>query len=220
MEQGAWIAVWLQFGRLNPWIAAASDPPFTEHSFTHCSSDAELLDYLEAGNWSCGQAFWRGELCFMELADAGDKWLVLRGAVPLLKSVPCRWIIKHRGRDTMLELLEHYRTEEPEHLETLMKLSKKFSRHSLVGYIVGECDDSVYFKDHYQYQITTPRGELHIYSGDPSPNNVTIFGKKTDQEYWTPLQLDDDAQSYWDWLRETSIAFHVEEYYHGDGYFE
>ncbi len=118
MAESTRIAIWLGVGRRNPWIASAADPPFSEKSFTHCAGDGELLDYLAAGNWSVGQAFYRGNLCFIEQAEAGDEWLVARGALPF-ESVSARWIIRNRGRDAMQELLERYRRATDDQLLTL-----------------------------------------------------------------------------------------------------
>lgn len=93
-----------------------------------------------------------------------------------------------------------------------------FSRNSLSQFIIGDGTDSTYYNDDYQYQVTTPRGELHIYTGDPEPANVPIFGKKTNQKTWIPLQLDDDAQHYWDYLRASGIAFFLLEKPDYEGY--
>lgn len=76
------VATWLTIGRANPWIAEAWDPPFSDRSFVACLSTWSLANRLADGNWSLGQAFYVGPLCFIQQVDGGDEWMVLRGALP------------------------------------------------------------------------------------------------------------------------------------------
>jgi hypothetical protein len=79
----SWISIWLRLGKQNPWIRQASDPPFNTQSFHACLSDDELLDKFEQSNWCIGQAFYRGDLCFIQQSvDAGGEWLAIKQDVP------------------------------------------------------------------------------------------------------------------------------------------
>src|SRR6202042_1564420 len=66
---------WLKLGKQYPWIKEAEDPPFNTQSFQECQTDKELLEKFEHGNWSLGQAFYVGNLCFINQVDGGDEWL-------------------------------------------------------------------------------------------------------------------------------------------------
>ncbi|OPL12656.1 MAG: hypothetical protein AVO34_06885 [Firmicutes bacterium ML8_F2] len=78
-EVKAMLQEWLGIGRTNPWIKEAADPPFTEKSFYRCLCLDELMEKLEHGNWCLGQAFYLGNLCFINQVEGGDEWLVIRG---------------------------------------------------------------------------------------------------------------------------------------------
>jgi hypothetical protein len=73
-----WIPVWLRIGRENPWIAEAWDPPFSERSFHECKTVDELIEKLDHGNWCLGQAFYLGDVCFINQVNGGDEWLVIK----------------------------------------------------------------------------------------------------------------------------------------------
>ena len=60
------IVKWLDIGKKNSWIREASDPPFNTQSFCRCRSDEELLDKFANGCWCVGQAFYIGDLCFVQ----------------------------------------------------------------------------------------------------------------------------------------------------------
>lgn len=72
------VGVWLEIGRCNPWIRAAWDPPFDRRSFFEAADLDALEERLEHGNWSLGQAFHLGELCFINQVNGGDEWLTIR----------------------------------------------------------------------------------------------------------------------------------------------
>jgi len=85
------IETWLRLGRLNPWIRGASDPPFTEASFHHCKSLAELQERLANRNWAVGHAETYKDACFIQQvtpgdpsqsSNCGDEWLVIRYGYP------------------------------------------------------------------------------------------------------------------------------------------
>lgn len=67
---------WLKAGKDNVWISQAWDPAFNLESFHHCINPTELLIYILHGNWSLGQAFTLGHLCFINQVDGGDEWAV------------------------------------------------------------------------------------------------------------------------------------------------
>jgi hypothetical protein len=73
-----WMPAWLKIGRNNLWIKDACDPPFDERSFTACGSVDDLIAYFNHGNWSLGQAFYLGDICFIQQVGGGDEWLVIK----------------------------------------------------------------------------------------------------------------------------------------------
>jgi hypothetical protein len=81
----------LRLGLLNPWIAGAWDPPFTEASFHHCATADELRDRLANRNHEVGYALTYQDACFIQQAtpgdesvssNCGDEWLVIRHGCP------------------------------------------------------------------------------------------------------------------------------------------
>lgn len=105
MEQHQHLQSWLKIGRNNPWIKGAWDPPFTDTSFHECADMDELMEKFEHGNWSLGQAFVLGDVCFIQQVDGGDEWLTITEDVPF-ESVSFKRIIETRGRDHAVALLE------------------------------------------------------------------------------------------------------------------
>jgi hypothetical protein len=71
----------------NPWIRQANDPPFDTQSFCPCVHD---------DNWTLGQAFFRGDLCFVQQVDGGDEWLAIKQDMPF-ESISFRRIIQTQG---------------------------------------------------------------------------------------------------------------------------
>ena len=53
---GPYLAYWLKAGHANPWIAAASDPPFSAQRFTAFDTDEDALAFILHGNWALGEA--------------------------------------------------------------------------------------------------------------------------------------------------------------------
>ena len=72
------VATWLAIGEANRWIRRACDPPFTRECFVECADAAELAERLAHGNWCLGQAFFLGDLCFIQQVGGGDEWLVIK----------------------------------------------------------------------------------------------------------------------------------------------
>jgi len=104
----SWIPTWVKLGKKNPWIRPANDPPFNTQSFCECKDETELLDKLAHGNWCLGQAFYLGDLCFVQQVDGGDEWLTIKQDVPF-ESISFGWIIKDEGRAAAQALLERLR---------------------------------------------------------------------------------------------------------------
>jgi len=73
---------WLELGNRNRWIQFAVDPPFTDRSFTECQDVKALWDRLDHGNWCLGEAFYLGNICFINQIPGGFEWLVLRDDIP------------------------------------------------------------------------------------------------------------------------------------------
>ncbi len=108
MRAASWIPTWSRLGKQNPWIRQATDPAFTTQSFHACLSDDELLDKL-AGRWCVGQAFYRGDICFIQQsADEGGEWLAIKEDVPF-ESISVGWIIEKKGRPEAQALLDRIR---------------------------------------------------------------------------------------------------------------
>jgi hypothetical protein len=104
----SWIPTWLKIGRESPWIREATDPPFDTRSFHPCVSDEELLEKFTHGNWSLGQAFFRGDLCFVQQVDGGDEWLAIKQGVPF-ESISFGRIIAAEGRPAAQEIIDRIR---------------------------------------------------------------------------------------------------------------
>lgn len=86
------VATWLVIGEANRWIQRACDPPFTPASFVACADAAELAARLAHGNWCLGQAFFLGDLCFIQQVGGGDEWLVIKQNVAF-ESASCGHMI-------------------------------------------------------------------------------------------------------------------------------
>lgn len=72
----------VQAARSNPWISEATDPPFSFRSISFLATADDLADVLQAGNWTLGQGFAVGDVCFINQVDGGDEWLVICGSLP------------------------------------------------------------------------------------------------------------------------------------------
>ena len=86
------VSTWLAIGEANRWIRRACDPPFTRASFAECADAAELAARLTHGNWCLGQAFFFGDLCFIQQVGGGDEWLVIKENVAF-ESASCAHMI-------------------------------------------------------------------------------------------------------------------------------
>jgi hypothetical protein len=104
----SWIPTWIKIGNANPWIRRASDPPFNTQSFHECANDDELLDKLSRGNWSLGQAFYVGDLCFIQQVEGGEEWLTIKQGVAF-DSISFGRIMRDKGRGAGQALLDGIR---------------------------------------------------------------------------------------------------------------
>jgi hypothetical protein len=114
----SWIPTWLKIGKENPWIRQAGDPPFDTRSFYACVHDDELLDKFAHGNWCLGQAFYRGDLCFIQQRNGGDEWLVIKQDVPF-ESISFGRMVRDHGREAAQTLLDRLRTASVERCRSL-----------------------------------------------------------------------------------------------------
>lgn len=96
LQKTRWIKKWVDIGKKNPWIRKADDPPFNTQSFCECQTDHELLERFKNANWSLGQAFFVGNLCFIQQVNAGDEWLTIKDGTPF-ESISFGLIIKEDG---------------------------------------------------------------------------------------------------------------------------
>jgi hypothetical protein len=108
---------WLEMGRQNPCIREADDPPFTTQSFHECRDENELLDKL-GNRWCIGQAFFLGELCFIQQIEGGREWLAVKQDVEL-DMISFGAMIERHGRVAARTLLEKIRDASVEHSQWL-----------------------------------------------------------------------------------------------------
>jgi hypothetical protein len=99
------VATWLAIGEANRWIRRACDPPCTRASFVECGYVAELATRLAHGNWCLGQAFFLGDLCFIQQVGGGDEWLVIKENVAF-ESASCGHMIASGSFDDFLSRIE------------------------------------------------------------------------------------------------------------------
>lgn len=112
------ILKWLTIGKKNAWISEADDPPFSTQSFHECKTDAELLEKLASANWTNGQAFFVGNLCFIEQGDSNDEWLAIKDGVPF-DSISFAHIIKDEGMQAAQRIIDDIRAATVEQCKRL-----------------------------------------------------------------------------------------------------
>ena len=112
------ILKWLAIGRRNEWIREADDPPFSLQSFHECKTDAELLEKFERANWCNGQAFFVGNLCFIEQGNSNDEWLTIKDGVPF-ESISFAHIIKKEGKEAAQKIIDDIRAATVEQCKKL-----------------------------------------------------------------------------------------------------
>lgn len=117
-KQSRFMSKWLDIGKKNEWICEAYDPPFNTKSFHQCKDDAELIDKFKHGNWSLGQAFHIGDLCFIQQVDGGDEWLTIKED-QAFESISFGRIIERGGREAAQEIIDRIRKAKIEKCRSL-----------------------------------------------------------------------------------------------------
>lgn len=117
-QQKRLVMKWLEIGKKNPWIREANDPPFNTQSFHECKTDRELLEKCEHGNWCTGQAFYVGNLCFINQVNGGGEWLTIKDGMAF-ESISFGHIIKHKGMDKAQKVLDDIRAASLEQCKKL-----------------------------------------------------------------------------------------------------
>jgi hypothetical protein len=107
-SRNRYLSKWLDIGKKNFWIRQANDPPFNSQSFHECKDEDELLDKFDNGRWTLGQAFFLGEICFVQQVDGGDEWLAIKQDVDF-DSISFGAIIKRGGREEARALIQSIR---------------------------------------------------------------------------------------------------------------
>lgn len=77
-QKRRWIVGWVELGRNARVLGQARELLLTTQSFQECETDAELLEKLRQPYWQLGQAFFIGNLCFVNLANQRGEWLVMK----------------------------------------------------------------------------------------------------------------------------------------------
>jgi hypothetical protein len=85
------VTTWLAIGEANRWICRASTRR-SRKCFVECADAAELAERLAHGNWCLAQAFFLGDLCFIQQVGGGDEWLVIKHNVAF-ESASCEHMI-------------------------------------------------------------------------------------------------------------------------------
>jgi hypothetical protein len=112
------ILKWIECGKANPWIREADDPPFNTQSFHECQTDQELLGKFQHGNWSLGQAFHIGNLCFIQQVDGADEWLTIKDGLPF-ESISFDAVIRKDGPEGAQKLIDDIRASSIEQCKRL-----------------------------------------------------------------------------------------------------
>lgn len=108
-QKRRWVMRWLQLGRAYPQIRQAADPPFTTQSFHECRTHGELIGRLKHGGWPVAQAFYVGDLCFIQ-QDMLGRWLAIKGET-VLGILPLAQIIEREGANAAEQLLIDLKAE-------------------------------------------------------------------------------------------------------------
>ncbi len=105
------LKMWLEIGLENPWISAEVDPPFDMTSFYPCLDEEELKQCFEKRCWVVGQAFYLGNLCFIQQRNGGDEWLTIKDNV-VVDSLSWTVIIEQGEYETQLRELQSLNTQD------------------------------------------------------------------------------------------------------------
>jgi len=108
-QKRRWVMRWLQLGKAYPQVRQAADPPFGTQSFHECRTHGELIGKLKQGGWPVAQAFYVGDLCFIQ-QDVLGRWLAIKGET-VLGTLPLVHIIEHEGATAAEQLVTDLRAE-------------------------------------------------------------------------------------------------------------
>lgn len=108
LQKRRWVVGWIELGRKTRALHRARDTLLTPHSFQECGSDAELLAKVDQPHWPAGQAFFVGDLCFVNLANERGEWLALKEGT-VLQTVSFRDIIDVDGMDAAQKVIDDLR---------------------------------------------------------------------------------------------------------------
>ncbi|HVX62909.1 MAG TPA: hypothetical protein VHC19_19975 [Pirellulales bacterium] len=108
-QKRRWVMRWLQLGKAYPQIRQAAEPPFTTQSFHECRDHSELIGKLKQGGWPVAQAFYVGDLCFVQ-QDVLGRWLAIKGET-VLGILPLAHIIEREGANAAEQLLTDLQAE-------------------------------------------------------------------------------------------------------------
>jgi len=74
--------IWYEIGMSNWWISRAYDPAFTMNMMHEKKTVEELYEHFQHGNWSCGDAPYYKDICFINQAsEGGSEYLVIRKGI-------------------------------------------------------------------------------------------------------------------------------------------
>ena len=78
-------------------------------SFHECRTHGELVGKLKHGGWPVAQAFYVGDLCFIQ-QDVLGRWLAIKGET-VLGTLPLVHIIEREGATAAEQMLSDLRAE-------------------------------------------------------------------------------------------------------------
>lgn len=108
-QKRRWVMRWLQLGKAYPQIRQAADPPFCTQSFHECRTHGELIGKLKQDGWPVAQAFYVGDLCFIQ-QDVLGRWLAIKGE-NVLGVLPLTHFIQREGASAAEQLLTDLQAE-------------------------------------------------------------------------------------------------------------
>jgi hypothetical protein len=108
-QKRRWVMRWVQLGKAYPQVRQAADPAFGTQSFHECRTHGELIGKLKQGGWPVAQAFYVGDLCFIQ-QDVLGRWLAIKGET-VLGILPLVNIIEREGATAAEQLLSDLQAE-------------------------------------------------------------------------------------------------------------
>ena len=102
-QKRRWVMRWVQLGKAYPQIRQAADPPFGTQSFHECRTHGELVSKLKHSGWPVAQAFYVGDLCFIQ-QDVLGRWLAIKGET-VLGILPLAHIVEREGATAVEQML-------------------------------------------------------------------------------------------------------------------